>query len=144
MNSEALKALDFLAHLQERLNEVQIVMQERVNMLNEDVTGYVHQRSEHCLALLQIETQQTQARYANLMTRLQQNPADLDDDDVEALEQVQLPGLLKSLSRMVLHKVNINPSTVNQAMTQALTGTFVFFSDIVEIVQFEQRSDPAA
>lgn len=141
LNPNALQALAFLTQLQERLNEVQNVLQERVCMLNEDVTGYVHQRSEYCLQLLQSETARTQQRYSMLMTRLQQLPMNPNDDDDEAMDQVRIPGLLKSLSSMVLHRVNIQAPAVNQAMTQALMGRFVFFSDIVEIVEFRQRSE---
>lgn len=136
-----LQAMAFLTKLQERLNEVQAVLQDRVCMLNEDVTGYVHQRSEYCLQLLQVETQRTQERYTLLMRRLQQYPVHPSDDDDEAMDQVRIPGLLKSLSTMVLHRVNIHAPAVNQAMTKALMGEFVFFSNIVEIVEFRQRSE---
>jgi len=141
LNPNALQAIAFLTQLQERLSEVQNVLQERVCMLNEDVTGYVHQRSDYCLQLLQNETARTQQRYSQLMTRLQQLPMEPNDDDEEAMDQVRVPGLLKSLSSMVLHRVNIQAPAVNQAMTQALMGRFVFFSDIVEIVEFRQRSE---
>ena len=141
MNPSALRALAFLTHLQEKLNEVQAVLQDRVCLLNEDVTGYVHQRSEYCLSLLQLETQRTQHRYTSLMSRLQHMTEQPSDDDEEAMEQVRVPGLLKSLSAMVLHRVNIQAAEVNRAMTRALMGEFVFFSELVEIVEFQQRQD---
>lgn len=141
MNPDALRTLELLVQLQEQLNDAHITMQERVIMLNEDVTAYVHQRSEHCFAQLQAETVLAQQRYSHIMLRLQLYQIVPNDDDEEALEQVQVPGLLRRLNGLQLVRVSVRPKEVNRAMTQALMGGFVFFGDIVKLVVFTQTGE---
>ena len=139
MNPDALRALALLSQLQEQLNDAHTTMQERVIMLNEDVTAYVHQRSQFCFLQLQEETARAQHRYSRLMARLQFFSLLPNDEDEEALEQVQIPGLLRRLNGLKLYKVSVNAPEVNRSMTQALMGAFVFFGEVVKMVEFTQR-----
>ena len=141
MNPDALRTLALLTQLQEQLNDAHTTMQERVIMLNEDVTAYVHLRSEHCFGKLQAETVVAQQRYSHLMFRLQLFPMAPNDDDEEALEQVQVPGLLRKLNGLQLVRVSVKAQEVNRAMTQALMGGFVFFAEVVRLVEFTQMGE---
>lgn len=141
MNPDSIRTLEMLVQLQEQLNDAHITMQERVIMLNEDVTAYVQQRSEHCFAKLQEETVLAQQRYSHIMLRLQLHRIVPNDDDEEALEQVQVPGLLRRLNGLQLLRVSVRPKEVNRAMGQALTGGFIYFGDIVRLVEFTQVGD---
>lgn len=73
------------------------------------------------------------------MARLQFFSLLPNDEDEEALEQVQIPGLLRRLNGLKLYKVSVNAPEVNRSMTQALMGAFVFFGEVVKMVEFTQR-----